>query len=202
MTPEERGREKNSLRRGTKGEPNIFVTFSFFKNDMKQIQWILIFFHSGWWVFFILLSLFFSMSQIFNNLKKNSVILFSAVTIYLPDFPYFNRSHHLQVQTIDQWKRLHFGVVRSHTAEGIQAEVRWALHIIKVVCTEGEGWALWGQMTLLIYSARALGTWGAVLGAEFHTHKLVNTDHGNQNNSFHSCHFKIQINASIFRIFW
>lgn len=75
----------------------------------------------------------FSTSQIFNNLKENSVILFSTVTTYLPDLPHFSRRYHLGSAN---YVSMHFGVVRSHTAGGIQAEVRWALHIIQVVCTE------------------------------------------------------------------
>lgn len=51
---------------------------------------------------------------------------------------------------------------------------------------------------VLTTNARARG---AVLGAEFHTKERLNTDHGKQNNSFYSCHSKLQINASISRTF-
>lgn len=42
------------------------------------------------------------------------------------------------MQTINKWKGLNLGVERSPTAGGIQAEVRWALNIVEVVCTEGD----------------------------------------------------------------
>lgn len=70
---------------------------------------------------------------------------------------------------------------------------------MEMICTEDGGRTL---LFLRSYNARAMVAGSTVLGTEFHTKKLINTEHGKQNNSFYSCHSKIQISASISRTFW
>lgn len=163
---------------------------------MKQIQWMLRIFQSGWWVFFLLF--YFSICHKYLIFKKKKlVILLSAVTISLTS-SICNRRHHLQVQTINKWKGLNLGVVRSPTSEGIQAEVRWALNIVEVVCTEGEVWTLRPQRTLLIfrcYYARAIWCQGRCPWYWI-PHRLTSepwkAEHQTK-NFLHSCHSKTQV---------
>ena len=69
-----------------------------------------------------------------------------------------------------------------------------------MVYTGDENWTL---LLLRSYNeCQGHGARGPVLGAELHTKEHLNTDHGKQNNSFYSCHSKLQINASISRTFW
>lgn len=99
------------------------------------------------------------MSQMFNNLKKNLVTLFSAVTISLTSST-CNRKHHLQGQTIRQRRGLNLGVVRFPHCRRYSSRRWWALNIVQVVCTEGERWTLQPQRTQLILrseNARATG---------------------------------------------